>query len=238
VPAFRGLHAVGLMAIVLGILAVRATEVYTAQYQTLPVLDWLESRPPLVESTNVPAAADLVRGLQRVLPLLVMQDDVRPLLPIFGPPGAVQRTVGGVRDAARLTLGVGDPTARPAPGTPLPLQVRLDAIVFNRQRRAVAWSDLMSSEVAMDFRDPESGLFQVRVSGPDERDGVWLTAPKENSHIATVAGYRGPVAFELQVTCERAGDGDRFDLSARAEVIARQVARDWTSWLEQQLAAA
>ena len=234
---FRGFHAIGLMAIVLGVLAVRATEVYTARYQTLPVLDWLESRPPLVESTNVPAAADLVRGLPRVLPLLVMQDDVRPLLPIFGPPGAVQRTVGGVRDAARITLGSVDPTLPAAPGTPVPVQVRLDAIVFHRQSRAAAWLDLMSSEVAMDFRDPESGLFQVRVSGPDEIDGVWLTAPKENSHAATVAGYRGPVAFELQVTCARAGDADQFDLSARAEVIARQAAHDWTSWLEQQLAA-
>jgi hypothetical protein len=98
----------------------------------------------------------------------------------------------------------------------------------------------MSSEEVMDFRDPENGLFQVRVAGPDERDGVWLAAPREHVSIATVAGYRGPVAFELQVTCQRVGTSspqDEQDLSARAETIARQAASAWTDWLAGQLAA-
>jgi hypothetical protein len=79
----------------------------------------------------------------------------------------------------------------------------------------------------------------VRLSGPDEADGVWLAAPKENSRVATVAGTRGSVAFELQVTCQRGGADspeDQIDLSARAETIARQTATAWTHWLEGQLA--
>lgn len=242
---FRGVHVIGVAAIVLGILTVRATEVYASRYQTLPVFDWLESRPPLVESTNVPAADELVRGLPRAVPLLVMQDDVRSLTPIFGPPGAVQRTMGGVRDAARIWLRATDasgalsPPVAPSDPRVVPIQVRLDAIVFNRQARADAWAELMASERVMDFRDPENGLFQIRLSGPDERDGVWLSAPKEGGRVATVAGYRGTVAFELQVMCDRANADspvDRLDLSARAEAIARQAAGAWTGWLEQQLA--
>ena len=233
----RGRHAVGLAALLLGILAVRATEVYTGQYQTLPVLDWLASRPPLAESNAVPAAADLARGVARVQPLLSMTDDVQPLLPIFGPPGMIQRTMGGVRDAARLYLSA--PPLAAAAGSPV--QLRLDAIVFYRRSQASAWYQLLSGGQAMDFRDPENGLFQVRLSGPDDTDGVWLAAPKENSRVATVAGTRGSVAFELQVTCQRSGADspeDQLDLSARAETMARQTATAWTHWLEGQLPSA
>lgn len=232
----RGFHALGLAAILLGALATRATEVYTSQYQTLPVLDWLESRPPLVESRGLPAAVDLVRGLPRVEPRLTIRDDARPLLPIFGPPGAIQRTMGGVRDAARIQVG----TPGVSTGQLVPVQVRLDAIVFNRAVRASAWLELLASPVGMDFRDPEGGLFQVRVSGPDEADHVWIAAPKDGGKFATIAGVRGSVAFELQVECQRTGadsPADQLDLSARAETIARQTAAQWTAWLEQELAA-
>jgi len=227
----RGVHALAICAIVLGGLAVRATEFYATRYQTLPVLDWVESRPPLAESADLPAAGDLARGLSRALPLLTIRFE-GTYLPAFGPPAFVQRTIGGVRDAARVEL---DSPGTSTASTP-PVKARLDAIVFNRAVRAAAWSELMGYE--MDVRDPESGDPQVRVGGPDEADTVWLIAPPQLGGVATVVGHRGAVAFLLQVTFARPGTNDPAelaDLSGRAESIARQAAREWTGWLEQQI---
>jgi hypothetical protein len=227
----RGYHVIAVTAILLGIVAMEATEVYASRYQSLPALDWVESRPPLAESTNLPAASDLARGLATALPLLTIRNDARPMLPIFGPPAVVQRTMGGVRDASRIELGT--------PGTfksdELPVQARLDVIVFNRTLRAAAWSELMARE--MDIHDPGNGLFQSRLTGPDEADQVWDVQPVQAGGIATVVGYRGPVGFFLQVTFLRADvqePADRADLTARAEMVARQAAVDWSGWLERQ----
>ena len=52
----RGVHALAVCGIVLGALSVRATEFYATRYQSLAVLDWVESRSPLVESADVPTA--------------------------------------------------------------------------------------------------------------------------------------------------------------------------------------
>src|ERR671933_1116387 len=224
----RGVHAVAVSAILLAAVAVRATEAYATRYQSLPALDWLESRPPLAESADVPAAADLARGLSRALPLLTIRDDARPRLPAFGPPAVVQRTVPGVRDAARIELG--------SPGTYLPdevpVEARLDVIVFNRSLRAAAWSELMARE--MDIRDPESGRQQARMSRPDEPDGVWVVQPRAGGGVATIAGHRGVVGFLLQLTFFRPNatePADLADLTARAEATARQAAAAWSAWL-------
>jgi hypothetical protein len=99
----RGVHALAICAIVLAGLSVRATEFYATRYQSLPVMDWVEAHPPLTESADAPAAADLARGLSRVLPLLTIRDQ-RSRLPSFGPPAFVQRTIGGVRDAWHVPL--------------------------------------------------------------------------------------------------------------------------------------
>jgi hypothetical protein len=230
----RGVHALAVAAILLAAVAVRATEAYTTRYQSLPVLDWIESRPPLTESADVPAATDLARGVSRVLPLLTIRDDVRPRLPAFGPPGVIQRTAPGVRDAARIELG--SPGAYVADA--VPVRARLDVIVFHRAVRAAAWSESMRRE--MDIRDPESGLAQVRTSGPDEPDGVWLVAPRFGGGVATVAGRRGPIGFMLQVTFVRPNATEPSalaDLSARAEASARTAAGDWAKWLTTQLPA-
>jgi len=228
-------HIIPLAALLLAALAFRATEYYTTRYQSLPALDWLESRPPLAEARAVPPAADLVRGLLRSMPLLVVRDDVRPLLPVLGPPGVVQRTIGGVRDAARIELG--------APGAfqpaDVPIRARLDVIVFNRALRAAAWSELMARE--FDAKDPQTGAGQVRLVGSDTPDGMWLIAPRSGGGVATVAGARGPVGYELQVVYRRPDPltvEDQVDLSARAEVTARQAATAWTEWLQAELAAA
>jgi hypothetical protein len=228
-------QVLSLVALVLAALAFRSTEYYTTRYQTLPVLDWLESRAPLAESRTVPPAADLAHGLLRAMPLLVIRDDVRPLLPVFGPPAIVQRTVGGVRDAARLTLG-----APPLRGEEAPIAVRLDVIVFHRPVRAAAWSELMARE--LDVRDPHNGAPQVRVAGPEAQaaawEGVWLVAPGHGGGVATVAGHRGVVGYTLQMTYARSPatrPEDQLDLSARADAAVRSAAHDWIGWLDNEL---
>jgi hypothetical protein len=221
-----------LFSLLLAALAFRSTEYYTTRYQTLPVLDWLESRQPLAESSAVPSAADLARGFARTTPLLVIKDDVRPLMPVFGPPAFVQRTIGGVRDAARFDMGApGDFSLESSP-----IRARLDVIVFHRAMRAAAWSELMARE--LDVRDPQSGAPQVRVAGPDVADRIWLAAPPLGG-VASISGRREAVGFLLQVTFKRADatrPEDLVDLSARAEVAARRAAADWTAWLERELA--
>jgi hypothetical protein len=232
-----GVHLVIAVAMLLAAAAVDATERYTSRYHSLPVLDWLESRAPLTDSAGVPSAIDLARGASRALPLLVITDDARTQMPVFGPPSSVQRVVGGVRDAARIDLG--SPGNYPAGAAPV--NARLDVIVFDRTLRAEAWAQLMGR--AMDIRDPDSGLPQVRVSGPEERDVVWVAAPGVNSAgVATVVGHRGPVAFELQVTFRPNGARDAaalIDSTSRAEALARATMAGWESWFSttQQVAA-
>jgi hypothetical protein len=228
----RGVHLLAIAAIVLAGISLRATELYASRYQTLPVLDWLDSRPPLAESDAVPAANDLVRGFSRVMPLLVIRDDARPRTPVFGPPAVVQRTVGGVRDASRIELGTPGQFA----SDQVPVRARMDVIVFNRVQRAAAWSDLMGRE--MDIKDPDSGEFQSRTAGPDDPDGVWVVAPWRTGGIAaTVAGRRGAVGFVVQVSMPRELNGDRLDTIARCEAIAREAAAEWTAWLATQVNA-
>ncbi|MBV9328634.1 MAG: hypothetical protein JO352_33395 [Chloroflexi bacterium] len=224
-----GLHLVVVVAMVLAAVSVDATEQYTSRYHSLPVIDWLESRPPLTDSADLPSAIDLARDVSRALPLLVIRNDARTQMPVFGPPSSVQRVVGGVRDAARIDLG----TPGSFPADAVPVTARLDVLVFDREPRADAWAQLMGR--AMDIRDPDSGLPQVRTAGPEEADVVWLAAPGSNpAGIATVVGHRGAVAFELQVSFRPSGHASAaqlIDLSARAEVLARGAAAVWANGL-------
>jgi hypothetical protein len=160
-------------------------------------------------------------------------------LPIFGPPAVLQRSIGGVRDAAQIVVG------SPGDFTPdgVPIQARLYTVVFNRTLRAADWAALMKLE--MDTRDPDSGLSQERVTGPDDTDAVWVVSPHQTGGIATVVGHRGPVAFDLQVTLgptpvpyqpdSTVTRPEVIDLSGRAETLARQIAADYSAWLEQQV---
>jgi len=231
----RGVHVLGLLGILLAGVAVHATEVYSGRYETLPAVDWLESRPPLAESSNVPAAADLARGLAAFVPLLVIRDDAHPQLPVFGPPSSLERTVGGVRDASRIMLG----TPGDYQSNQVPITARLDVIVFDRTQRAAEWSELMGR--AMDLQDPESGIGQERLAGPDETDGVWVPAPdrgRPEGGTGTVVGRRGTVGFVVQVNFLHLPGADvarEVDQSGRAEAMARQTAAAWTAWLVQQL---
>jgi hypothetical protein len=168
------------------------------------------------------------------MPLLVVGEDARPWLPVFGPPAAIQRSMGGVRDASRIVL------VSPGAATPdtAPVAVRLYAVVFNRTLRAEEWTELMGRE--MDIRDPDSGLTQARITGPDDADSVWVVSPRQTGGIATIVGHRGPIAFDLQVTLgprppvfspESNSDAgpEAVDLSARAESLARQAASAWSA---------
>ena len=225
-----GTHVLAVVATLLVAATVRSTELYSFRYETLPMLDWLESRQPLAQATLVPPAVDLARGVARALPLLVIRDDARTQMPVFGPPSSIQRVMGGVRDAARISLGSpGD-----YPEGQVPITVRLDVIVFNRELRAADWCALFGR--AMDIRDPDSGLDQVRVAGPDAQDMVWVAKPdasRGQGGVSTVVGHRGPVGFELQVNLLHADDTNAahlVDLTARAEDIARQAAGEWSAW--------
>jgi hypothetical protein len=230
------------MALVLCLMAVRATEVYTARFQSLPVLDWLESREPLTDSADVPPAADLTRGLARTMPLMLIRDDARPWAPVFGPPAVIQRSMGGVRDASRIVLT----STSTSPTNQAPVQVRLYTVVFNRTLRAAEWTELMGRE--MDIRDPDSGMNQSPVSGPDKTDAVWVVSPIQTGGIATVIGHRGPVGFDLQLTLGPTPDvrpptsterrPEVADLSAHAEQAARLAVRDWTDWVQMQIGTA
>lgn len=229
----RGAHLLWLVAIGLAAMSARATESYASRYQSLPVQDWLESRPPLAQSAALPAAADLARGVLRAAPLLTISEDAHSRSPMFGPPSHVQRTMNGVRDAARIELS----TPERQPGTTAPIVVRLDVIVFNRAQRAGAYAELFNR--TMDTRDPESGAATLRLSGPDEADAVWVVAPRAGGGVATINGMRGAVDFTLQVSYARGGENaaaDLIDLSARAEALARQIGADYARWLETQVA--
>jgi hypothetical protein len=226
-------RVLAVVAIGLGLLALRACERYTSEYQTLPALDWLESRPPLAESAALPSAVELARGAARVLPVLVIRDDARPFVPGLGPPSLSRRTIGGVRDAAVIQVGTPEVT-RPR------LQMTLRVAVFFRSVRAAAWTSLLDQE--FDLRDPRTGTAQLRLTGSDDPDRVWVTHPGEvPGGEATVIGARGPVVFQLQALAQRPGStadltlSEALDLSARAERIARQAATDWTTWLLPQL---
>jgi hypothetical protein len=226
----RGIHVIAVVAILLAAASLRATEMYASRYQSLPAVDWVESRPPLAESDRLPAASDLARGFAQAVPLLTIQTDVRARTPVLGPPAVVQRTVGGVRDAARIEVGT---PGNYATFDDIPMLIWLDVIVFNRELRAAGWSELMGRE--LDIKDNDSGESQARTSGPDEADGVWVVAPWANGGRSTVAGHRGAVGFVVKVFLGRTlNGGNRVDLNARAETVARQVTADWTAWLATQ----
>src|SRR5689334_10367835 len=114
-----------LLAIVFAALAFRATAYYTTRYQTLPVLDWLDAHTAS-DARSLPTANDMVHGLLDSAPMLVIRDDARPYQPVFGPPAIVQRTMGGVRDAAAIDLA---PAGAFTPED-LPIRAHLNVNVF------------------------------------------------------------------------------------------------------------
>jgi hypothetical protein len=142
--------------------------------------------------------------------------------------------MGGVRDAAVIQLATPELTRPRA-------RVTLRVAVFFRALRAAAWASLLDHEFGL--RDPRTGTAQLRVSGADDVDRVWVTQPGDASGgEATVIGARGPVAFQLQAQTQltvplppdSGSTPELLDLSARAERIVRQAAADWTAWLERQ----
>lgn len=224
-----------LFALGLGMIALRACERYAQEYQTLPVVDWLEAHPPLSEAEDVPTAADLARGLAEAAPYLPLRSDAAPYSPDVAPPGRAQLTASGVRDAARLVL---DSVPNAITPDEARVSLSLDVDVFYRSPRAAAWTELLTRE--LDIRDPQTGALQFRTGGPDEPDRVWVTVPREvvaHSGEATVLGHRGPVSFELKARLLRpTADDPRqlVELAGRAEALARTTTATWTAWLVHQ----
>jgi hypothetical protein len=220
----------GLVAVGLGLVALRGCERYSQEYNTLPMLDFIESLPAASEAERIPPAAELALRLGDVAPGLPLRQAPSPFIPQVAPPGRSQRAASGVRDAARVIFGT-VPTASDAEGTTLNLGV----VVFYNSARANAWSELLRRE--MDIRDPGSGALQLRTGGPEQADRVWVTHPREVSARtgeATVIGTRGPVLFQLQARLRRPGaatQAAQLALGARAELLARQAAADWSATL-------
>jgi len=225
-----------LLAIGLGVLALRGCERYTQEFQTLPALDWLDAGP-FSQAGAVPPAAELGRGMAQAAPYLPLRDDAVPYSPDVAPPGRTQVTASGVRDAARISFGIGSAVA-PAPPGRDEVSVSLEVIVFYRIQRAAAWAELLTRE--MDIRDPQSGALQFRTGGPDGPDRVWVTVPREataRTGESTVLGDRGPVTFELKARIVRSTMQDPrelVELAGRAEALARATAAAWTAWLIRQ----
>jgi hypothetical protein len=222
----------GLVAVGLGLVALRGCERYTQEYNTLPMLDFVESMPAASEAERIPPAADLALRLGEVAPSLPLRQAPTPFIPQVAPPGRSQRAASGVRDAARVAFGtVPTAAASDAEGTTLSLGV----VVFYNSVRANAWYELLTRE--MDIRDPGSGALQLRAGGPEQADRVWITHPREVSARtgeATVIGTRGPVLFQLQARLRRpnaTSQEARLALGARAEVLARQAAAEWSAAL-------
>jgi hypothetical protein len=221
-----------LVAVGLSVVGLRGCERYTQEYNTLPMLDFVESLPPLSESEQVQPASELALGLGPFVPTLSLRQDAEAYIPQIAPPGRSQRTASGVRDAARVGFGT-VPTAstRDLEQT----AVSLSVIVFYSPLRAAAWDELMTRE--MDIRDPVTGSLQMRSGGPEAADRVWVTVPREaqsGTGEATVIGTRGPVMFQLQARLRRSdatGQEQLLELAARAEVLARQTAEAYADWL-------
>ena len=91
-----------------------------------------------------------------------------------------------------------------------------------------------------------TGTIQCVVSKKDVPEPVFAAAEHLQQEASLeVRGKvakdpRSPLGFELQVTLlhdDSADAAQLVDLSARAEVLAREAAADWSVWLERQLAA-
>ncbi len=215
-----------LAAVVLVHVSASSCELYTREYQSFPALDWLDARPSLDESAGVQPAQVLVRGLERSSAGLLLRGSLSTFSPSFTPPGLFQRSIAGVRDTAEASFSPG-----PDPGAAdVSAVVRLKVLVFHRSVRAPGWIDLFSTQ--RDLGRSEGGVRQLRTSGPDETDRVWVSKPGtggSSTGTATVAGVRGPIAFVLEATT-RTG-ADELEAAALAERLARSSAAAWTAWL-------
>jgi hypothetical protein len=209
----------------------RSCEVYTAEYQDLPVVAWVEAQPPFNESLDLPPAREIAYGFVQAIPHLRVTGSPTLYLPSFTLPGAVVRSVGGVRDAARVVKESPDPSTRADYAS-----VDVYVTVFNRTFRSDSWARLRT--IQMDLSHNESQI--RRVTGPSERDTMWVVEPfvaEDPKGAAIIVGHRGPIGFEIRSQSIRPLDNDRQmagELTARAEELVQRAADEWTTWLEAQ----
>lgn len=231
-PSAAAWRGVALGIVLFTFLSVRACERYTMAYQSFPAVDWVESQPFWSVAGEIPPAFILAEGLAHAYPDLGVGgvwEDFEVAMPTTG---SIIRTMNSYRDSARVVKS-GDVSGGES------TTLRLGVIVFHRPYRAEAWADLRAAKLDL-AREAAGESKMFRVSGPVERDGVWIEAVRKNSpHVANVyvVGVRGPVGFELQVTNRTAfleRRGDVLDQPARAELLARDVTDQWTTWLLRQ----
>lgn len=218
--------------ILFAFLSVRACERYTMAYQSFPAVDWIEEQRVWSQAADIPPASTLAEGIAYAYPALGVGGVWESFEVAMPTTGSIIRTMKSYRDAARVAktpeISGGETTT-----------LRLGVIVFHRPYRAEAWADLRSAKLDL-AREAAGEVRMFRVSGPEERDTVWIESPRRATpQLANVlvVGTRGPVGFELQVTNRTAfleRRGDILDQPARAELLAREAAAQWTAWLLRQ----
>lgn len=230
-------HVYGLALSVLLAVYARAAERYTPVYQTPPILDWVEARPPLVESAAVPPARALVEAAGRLLPGWRSDGFISSPRPAFEVPSNIVRVASGLRDSGSVRLSSPVPAAGAAAPGDVRDEVRLTVYVFNRGLRATAWADLRA--IQLDLRRAAEGPRQLRGAPTDARARVWLSLPPEVGAAAgeaRVVGTTGPIGYEVAArsTPDNRGSPDGLGLTVRAEAVARGVAERWLVWLRDQ----
>jgi hypothetical protein len=197
----------------------------------MPAQDWVETLPFLDQSRGVPPASELAGYLTTSAPQFGVSGTIDAYQPLFTTPGIFIRGVGGVRDGATIAKSTpGDGEDR--------VSVRLYVAVFHRTERAKAWADLSSIKYDL-AREALGEVRQFRVSGPDERDFYWIqtpSRPQAGDSQVTAVGYRGPVAFMIEVYARvhQVDTRDPLDQSARLEPMARTILTDWTNTVLKQ----
>lgn len=232
-PAWSGWawRAAVLLGALLVALLLPTTERYAAEIESLAGVDWLETRPPFNEAGGVPSSSTLVRGAQSTWPALAAKGDVIPYQPSLQAPSVFQHQFGSIRDAAELDLAP-PPDAEPAD---LPATLQAQAIVFYRNERASGWLDMMTAVYEIDNGTGQGPAY--RTGGPDGSESVWVFHPQSGSPMgrSVVLAQVGVVGMAVEVhvddTSVQRSDQVSPRATAQSEVLARELASRWRTWL-------
>ncbi len=215
-------------AIVLALVCLRATETYTREYETFPFVEWVEGRGPFDQAASVASARDLALTIRTALPADAREQDSGRFQTAFEAPGFFQRSIGGVRDSAKLSYALGRSSVAPD----LTERVDLGVAVFHREVRARAWVDLLTAEYDFGHSPARPGM--LRVTGPRGDRIVWVANPSDlrgSTGETVVTGVRGSVAYLLSLRLETtsAGSHTPIELAAHAQVRGLEIVDGWLS---------
>ncbi len=210
----------------LSLICLRATETYAREFETFPFVEWVEAHPPLDGSAHVPPAERLARAVEGGLEPGAVLVSSGSFDPSFKAPGFFQRSIAGVRDSAEVAYAVRGGAQLEMPSE----QIQLDVAVFRRELRARAWVDLFTTEY-----DTAPGRIRpdmLRVTAVDHDRAMWVANPAQLSPStgeAVVTGWRGPVAYTLQVVVRPPSgrSAAKVDQAALAQNRAAVIVQRW-----------